>query len=248
MKIFLIGIVLLLLTACESKARGNINSMMEMIDDPLDGMTVSKSMRKSMGVEGVIIEYKKCMTKMPENMFLGLKESVAEDAEIKSITKVSECPTPYDALCESKTGKQYFYTDVKRILDGQKEACDYMKHTWTANTQGKEIKAKMYKATFHVNGTPYSFESTNNCAVNPINKDIIFTPQMGDGDVWVKLSANIKKDEQGCMFDFSLNDKHYHAEKCDVNYDGKKLTGKTTAKDIQKHTGSAEIIFDIVCE
>jgi len=246
-KIYSITIALLFLTACESKGSTGANIMIEKIDDPLDGMTVSAPMRKSMGAEGLIVTYKEC-TNMSEEGFEGLREAAEEDTEMKSVTKVSKCPTPYAALCESKFGNTYYYSDAKRILDGKKSECVYLKGTWTANTQGKEVVAKMYKATFHMNGTSYTYESASNCNINPINKDIISTPQLSDDATWVKLSANTKKGEQGCMFDFNVNGKHYHAEKCDVNYDGKNLTGKTTAGNIHKHDDNVEITFDIVCE
>ena len=245
-KMISITIALLFINACESKS-SDINIMIEMRDDPLDGMTVSESMRKSMGAEGLIVEYKKCMSNMSQGWLETLKERAKEDLEVKSAKKVASCPVPFDALCESKSRQIYYYSDAKRILDGAKEECVYL-GKWTANTQGKEVVAKMYKATFHVNGTPYTYESVNNCSINPINKDIVSTPQLSNDNTWVKLSVNTKKETQGCMLDFNLNSKHYHVEKCKANYDGKKLTGSTTAKNIHKHDDSVEITFDIVCE
>lgn len=242
-----ITIALLFINACESKS-SDMNIMIEMRDDPLDGMTVSESMRKSMGAEGLIVEYKKCMSNMSQGWLETLKEQAKEDLEVKSAKKVASCPVPFDALCESKARKTYYYTDAKRILDGVKSECDYLKDKWTANTQSKEVVAKMFKATFHVNGTPYTYESTNNCNTNPTNKDIVFTPQLSNDNTWVKLSVNTKKEMQGCMLDFNLNGKRYHAEKCKANYDGKKLTGSTTATSIHKYDDSVEITFDIVCE
>ena len=227
-----ITMALLFFNACESKG-SNISIMMEMVDDP---------------IVGVIIEYKKCITNMSEGSLEMMKEQAEEDSEMKSARKVASCPVPFDALCESKARKTYYYTDAKRILDGVKSECDYLKDKWTANTQSKEVVAKMFKATFHVNGTPYTYESTNNCNTNPTNKDIVFTPQLSNDNTWVKLSVNTKKEMQGCMLDFNLNGKRYHAEKCKANYDGKKLTGSTTATSIHKYDDSVEITFDIVCE
>jgi len=243
-----ITMTLLFIAACESKGNENINMMMEMLDDPMEGVTVSESMRKSMGTEGVIIKHKKCIANMSNDMFEGMKGEVQESEELLSVTKVSTCPTPYTALCESKTLTTYYYSDAKRILNIGKHECSYFKGKWTANTQGKEVEVKTYKAVFNIAGKKHIFETANNCQINPMIPEMVATPNYGETTLMLKASTRA---DSGCMFSYSIDKKHYSAEGskgCSAKYDGRKIIGKAKAKNIHNPKDILDVSFDIECK
>jgi len=248
--------MVLMVSACGNSSATDLVIMQEMIDDPLVGSSNPELMRKSFGADGVVVQYKRCMTGISQDTYEefkeGLKQKTKKMSDTKSIALVDECPASYDALCKDKMYAKYYYTKSKRILDHVKEECAFFGGSAVFNTQGKEEVVKKEKATLIVDGKTYNFEALQNCMVNPMIPGIVSVPQLKSGTQWMTLDASTRGDNM-CKISFGkIGGVTYHGEgkKCHSLYDGKRIKGKATARRIGRKKGKevVEVSFDIECE
>jgi len=161
MKFFIkiISISLLCITSTNALAEKNA-LILEMVHDPFQGLesvmgkeNVAKA-RSMQGEEGKTVSYRHCIQNISNS-----KESLKEEAayreeeraeggefnDTKSVTLIDECPLPANGKCDKGSRIEYFYTDSSKLLEDQKEGCEYFKKKWTSfdatNDDAKATKA-----------------------------------------------------------------------------------------------------------
>ncbi len=143
---------------------GNVNAaeknaiMMNKFEDPLAGMidimgvdNVAQS-RNQMGAAGKIVEYKHCIQNISikKASFKRMEKEMAEEAtdggqynDTKSVTLIDKCPQAANASCDHGNRIEYFYTDSSKLLEDQKEGCEYFKKKWlTFDSNSADAKVK----------------------------------------------------------------------------------------------------------
>jgi hypothetical protein len=124
-------------------ANGKKAIMMDKVEDPIVGIASImgeknvEAARKSIGSEVATTEYKHCIqnvkSKSIVNLYEALKEEAAEDSEyndVKSIELIETCPLPANGACDHGDRIEYFYTGSKKLLQDQREGCEYFKKKW----------------------------------------------------------------------------------------------------------------------
>ncbi len=138
-------IVLINLTACGDNKKA---IMMERVEDPMQAMASilgagNAAMAKNMlGDTFKAVTYKHCIQYVngSQEAFNEMAEDITKEAakndkynDIKKVTFIDKCPQPANGVCDKVNNIDYFYVNSTKLLNEQKEICEYSNKKWTSS-------------------------------------------------------------------------------------------------------------------